>query len=92
MSKNVSRLWAARFVADHKPVDVDEVRPMRPKLTRNAAMCRQCKEIIESKFRHDFKHCGCGAICIDGGLSYVRGGGKNLNDWISLAEYEEDQT
>lgn len=40
---------------------------------RNRAQCRKCKKIIESKHRHDFVGCDCGAIALDGGTDYVRG-------------------
>ena len=41
-------------------------------MIRNMARCRQCKDIIESKFRHDFVTCKCGAISVDGGSDYQR--------------------
>lgn len=34
--------------------------------------CKKCKDIIESKHRHDFCKCRCGAISIDGGNNYTR--------------------
>jgi hypothetical protein len=36
--------------------------------TRHAIQCRKCSETIESKHRHDFKYCSCGAVAIDGGI------------------------
>lgn len=60
------------------------------KLIRNRAQCRRCGDIIESKHRHDFVRCKCGAIFIDGGLYYQRGGAKDLNDIIDLCEYEDN--
>lgn len=44
----------------------------RPK---NRARCRKCGDVIESKYRHDWKECKCGAIFVDGGKDYVRRGG-----------------
>lgn len=41
-------------------------------IIKNAAQCRKCDEIIESKYRHDFVMCKCGAIGVDGGRSYLR--------------------
>jgi hypothetical protein len=32
------------------------------KLKRNAARCLHCNTVIESKFRHDFVSCKCGAV------------------------------
>lgn len=63
------------------------------KLTRNAARCKKCNTVIESKHRHDFVRCLCGSIFIDGGLEYNRGGwpGGELNEWVEdLCEYTEE--
>ena len=43
-----------------------------PKILRNSAKCRKCGVEIESTFRHDYVGCGCGAIAVDGGKSYLR--------------------
>lgn len=57
----------------------------------NRCKCRQCNEIIESRHRHDFVSCSCGAIFTDGGLSYIRRGAKDFKDIIDLSEtYEEE--
>ena len=61
------------------------------KLIRNRAQCRKCNDIIESKHRHDFVRCKCGSIFIDGGLEYLRGGAKDLNDIIDLCEYDSEE-
>lgn len=45
---------------------------MREKILRNAARCLFCHDLIESKYRHDFVTCCCGAISVDGGLDYLR--------------------
>lgn len=37
-------------------------------MIKSAAYCKKCSTTIESKNRHDFKMCPCGAIGIDGGL------------------------
>jgi ribosomal protein L32 len=47
----------------------------------NAAVCRKCGDRIESKHRHDFVTCKCGAISLDGGNDYVRGVG-NPKDFL----------
>lgn len=41
-------------------------------ILRNSARCRKCKDEIESKHRHDFVWCKCGAIAVDGGKAYLR--------------------
>ena len=55
-------------------------------ITRNAAQCRKCNELIESSHVHDLKSCKCGAIFVDGGLDYIKRGG-NPDDMIDLTEY-----
>lgn len=44
-------------------------------IIRNAARCKRCGDVIESKSRHDWKQCSCGAIFVDGGRDYLRHGG-----------------
>lgn len=56
-------------------------------ITRNAAQCVRCGDTIESKHRHDFQSCSCGAIFVDGGLEYVRRGG-NPEDFRDLSSGE----
>lgn len=57
----------------------------------NKCQCRKCEDIIESKHRHDFVSCKCGAIFTDGGLSYIRRGAKDFTDIIDMSEsYEEE--
>ena len=41
-------------------------------ITRNAARCKKCGDVIESKHRHDFVWCKCHTIAVDGGKSYLR--------------------
>lgn len=45
---------------------------MTRRLVRNAAECRRCGEVVESRHRHDFRVCRCGLIAVDGGLDYAR--------------------
>lgn len=58
------------------------------KIKTNKAQCAECGDIIESKFRHDWVPCKCGAIFVDGGRDYLRRGFKKKNDCIELSEYE----
>lgn len=51
----------------------------------NKAQCKLCKDIVESKHRHDFKWCKCGQMYVDGGLEYLRRGAKNLDNIIELS-------
>ncbi|SOC27590.1 hypothetical protein SAMN05880501_1248 [Ureibacillus xyleni] len=69
------------------------------KLIVNKVRCKKCNDIIESKHRHDFQSCKCGAIFIDGGTNYQRfGWGEDksrekveIEDYIdfSYSIYEE---
>lgn len=57
------------------------------KILVNKIQCKKCKDIIESKYVHDFKWCVCRNIAVDGGLEYPRRVG-NLEDIIELSEFE----
>ena len=55
----------------------------------NKCQCAVCLDIIESKHRHDFVQCSCGAIFTDGGTEYIRRGGE-IENIIDMSEtYEE---
>lgn len=55
---------------------------------KNKAQCRICKDIIESKYTHDFVSCSGDHIFIDGGPDYRRAGtlkaGVTFEDIIYL--------
>ncbi len=58
--------------------------------------CRHCKDIIESKSRHDFVTCSCfkdaadtTGVFVDGGNDYCRVGG-NINNVILIEESKHD--
>ena len=57
------------------------------KILVNKIQCKKCKDIIESKYVHDFKWCVYRNIAVDGGLEYLRRVG-NLEDIIELSEFE----
>ncbi len=45
----------------------------------NKIKCLSCGVILESKFRHDYKECGCeNSSIVDGGNDYRRIGGVDL--------------
>ena len=58
---------------------------------KNKAQCKLCKDIIESKYTHDFVRCKCGAIFVDGGHDYWRRGGEPDNIIEIIEEREEDK-
>lgn len=45
---------------------------MKKNNRKNRARCKNCGDIIESKFRNDFVSCRCGLISLDGGQDYRR--------------------
>ena len=61
------------------------------KTTVTTAQCPTCRDIIYSRANHDFRYCSCGEIFIDGGLEYVRVGGKDLGA-IEMGTLEIDAT
>ena len=46
--------------------------PKKNSVLCSAIQCDECKEVIVSLYRHDFRSCGCGKIAIDGGRDYTR--------------------
>lgn len=46
--------------------------PQFNKLSLQAAQCPVCRDVIVSRWQHDFHECGCGKIAIDGGQEYLR--------------------
>ena len=72
----------------HHPQDTDTL--IREVIRVNKCQCRKCGDIIESKHRHDFVSCKCGAIFTDGGKEYIRRGANDFNDIIDMSEtYQE---
>lgn len=63
---------------------------MSRRLVRNALRCNGCQDVIESKHGHDFVSCGCGALFVDGGLSYRRVGWTEGVTYDDLSEWEGD--
>ena len=53
-------------------------------LTVTTIKCPNCKDIVYSRARYDFRVCSCGACFIDGGLDYIRLG--PLKEEVSIKE------
>ena len=62
---------------------------MKYRIIRNAARCRLCGDVIESKTVHDFVTCSCGAISVDGGYDYCKRSAMDMDDIEELSESEE---
>lgn len=50
--------------------------------------CRKCRDVIQSKHRHDMVWCKCGAIAVDGGSDYTKISGDPIN-WEILPIIKE---
>lgn len=59
------------------------------KIIRNSIKCNLCGDIIESKFRHHFVECSCGACFVDGGHAYQRIGFKEEGCYTDLSVIKE---
>ncbi len=59
-------------------------------IIKNSIQCNHCKDIIESKNRHDFKWCKCKTVAVDGGKgpgAYLKRSYTNSEkDFIELSE------
>ena len=59
------------------------------KIIKNSIQCNLCGDIIESKFRHHYVECSCGACFVDGGHAYQRIGFKDEGCYTDLSVVEE---
>ena len=62
---------------------------MKYRIVRNAIRCNFCGEIIESKYRHDYKECSCGRVAVDGGKDYLRRCFTEIDDFTDLSKVVE---
>ena len=59
-------------------------------LVKNICKCLVCGTILPSAHRHDFKQCSCeNATFNDGGLDYIRRGGKDTEMIEDMSEYRD---
>jgi hypothetical protein len=97
-TKDILQLVYARETGETvylTPIQIEEIlaalehpAPMRePRLLRNRARCSRCGDIVESRHRHHYVACGCGALAVDGGLSYLRRTGEPA-DCEEMSEWE----
>jgi len=56
-------------------------------IIRNSIRCLKCGEEIESRHRHDFRRCRCGAVAVDGGQTWLRRIGWR-EDWVDTSIVE----
>ena len=64
---------------------------MTKKIIQNQIRCNNCGDEPYSAHVHDFKYCKCGAVAVDGGMSYLRrvGAFDNTTD-LSMTMEETD--
>jgi hypothetical protein len=87
--------YAAALTQDLKPTP--EPTPPQPqklvksRIITNKLRCLKCNDIIESKYRRDFKMCSCESVFVDGGTDYMRRGGDlTLMEDLSEVEFFND--
>lgn len=59
-------------------------------IIKNQIKCNHCNEIIESKYRHDFKYCKCEKVFVDGGKDYLKRGFTSPDDYTELSEVVDE--
>jgi hypothetical protein len=60
-------------------------------IVHSQVTCLECKEVLISQHRHDFKTCSCpNETMIDGGSAYVRFGGKDLSKVETFTVFDTD--
>ena len=61
---------------------------LRKVLTHNSVKCLECGEVLVSKSQHHYVQCQCkNQTFCDGGLTYIRTGGKDLDKIEDLCKY-----
>ena len=65
---------------------------MEKQLVHNSVTCLECGETLVSFHTHDYKTCSCeNETSVDGGLSYGRYGGKDLDKVKTNYVYDDDK-
>lgn len=62
-----------------------------PMIIRNAIRCNICGDEIESKHRHDYVECKCGACAVDGGHDYLRRCFREKGCYTDISETVPDE-
>lgn len=57
----------------------------------NAVICLNCNKTLISRHRHDYQTCSCANhTSVDGGMSYLRYGGKDLKLVRAVTVYDDE--
>jgi len=59
---------------------------MQDIILSNQIRCQLCGDEPYSAHRHDYKECKCGAVAVDGGMSYLRRSGTEYDDMSILLD------
>ncbi len=62
---------------------------IKRKIIKNSIQCNICGDIIESRFRHHYVECSCGACFVDGGHAYQRIGYTEEGCYTDLSIIKE---
>lgn len=60
-------------------------------IIRNAIRCNLCGEEIESRYRHEYVECKCGACAVDGGRAYLRRSFREEGCYTELSVFRQDE-
>lgn len=60
-------------------------------IIRNAIRCNLCGDEIESRHRHDYVQCKCGACAVDGGKDYLRRSSKEPDCFTDISVIAKDK-
>lgn len=60
-------------------------------IIKNAIRCNICGDEIESKHRHDYVQCKCGACAVDGGHDYLRRCARDENCFTDISIIEQQK-
>ena len=58
-------------------------------ICQNQVRCLKCGDEPYSAYRHDFKECKCGAVAVDGGMSYLKRSG-DISNYVELSYSIDD--
>jgi hypothetical protein len=63
------------------------------RISKNAAKCLSCGDVLESKYRHDFMTCSCGCVSVDGGMDYIKrcGSFNNIEELTESRRFSETE-
>ena len=92
--KDYMLLWANGENVIVSGMDADKMEEHR---YQKGMYCPDCKDVIYSVMRHDYRHCSCGRCMVDGGKDYFRTNmtGKGvkidlLTDTIEKVSFKND--